>query len=153
MDDVIEWTALEFEPHEKSSDWYWIFGIVVVIGAIIAIVVGNTLFAILIILSGVVIGVYSTKHPDTLHCAIDRRGVHVNNSSHLFKDMDSFWIDETHEHHPKLLITLKNKLSMHISIPLGDVDLDEVGEFVGAYVNEEEQNESLTEQLTGWLKI
>ena len=151
--EIIEWTALEFEPHEKGSDWYWILGIVVVIGALIAIVFGNTLFAILIILSGFIIGVYASKHPDTLHCVVDRRGVHVNNESHLFKDIDSFWIDESRENKTKLLITMKNKLSIQVAIPLENVDIDDLHEYFSSYAHEEEQNETLTEQIMEWLKI
>ena len=151
--EIIEWRALEFEPHEKTGDWYWLLGIVSVIGALIAIVFGNTLFAILIIIGGFIIGVYASKHPDTLDCAIDRRGIHINNFSYLFKDIDSFWIDESREDKSKILLTLKNKLSLQVTIPVENVDLDELHEYLSAYVHEEEQNESLTEQVIEWLKI
>ena len=151
--EIIEWETLEFEPHEKTNDWYWILGIVAVVGAIIAIVFGNTLFGILIILSGFVIGIYASKHPDTLHCVVDRRAIYVNNVTYLHKDIDTFWIDETREHKTKLLLTLKNRFSFQVAIPIANVDIDELHEFISAYVHEEEQNESLTEQVMDFLKI
>ena len=151
--DVIEWQVLEFEPHDKGSDWYWILGIVVVIGALIAIVFSNTLFSILIVLSGFILGVYASKHPDMLFCKVDRRGIHVNREEHLHKDIDSFWIDESREDRPRLLLTMKNRFSVQVSIPLGDVDIDDLHEYLSSYIHEEEQNETLTEQIMEWLKI
>ena len=150
---TIEWHALEFEPHEKSNDWFWILGIVAVVGALIAIVLGNTLFAILIIIGGFIVGVYATKHPDTLRCVVDRRGVHVSGHSYLYKDIDTFWIDESREHKTKLLMTLKNRLALQVAIPLENVDIDELHEYLSAYVHEEEQAESVVEQIMEWLKI
>jgi hypothetical protein len=151
--EVIEWRSLEYEPHEKGSDWYWILGIVVVIGALIAIVFANTLFSLLIVLSGFIIGLYASKHPDTLYCAVDRRGIHVNRESYLFKDIDSFWIDESRPDKTKLLMTMKNKFAIQVAIPLEGVDIDDLHDYLSAYIHEEEQNETISEQIMEWLKI
>ena len=152
--EVIEWDALEFEPHEKTSDWYWILGILVVFGTLIAIVFGNILFALLVIMSGFLIGLYASKHPDTLECYIDRRGVHVNSTSYLYKDIDSFWIDESRLNKTKLLLTLKNRFAIQVAIPLNEeLDLDYLHEYLSNYAHEQEQAESIAEQIIEWLKL
>ena len=152
--EIIEWDTLEFEPHDKSGDWYWILGILVVFGALMAIVFGNILFALIIIMSGFLIGLYASKHPDTLECYVDRRGVHVNSTSYLFKDIDTFWIDESRVNRTKLLLTMKNRFAIQVAIPINeDVDLDYLHEYLRSYAREEEQGESIAEQLIEWLKL
>ncbi len=152
--ETIEWRALEFEPHDKSSDWYWILGIAVVVGALISIVFGNVLFALLIVVGGFIVGVYASKHPDLLECVVDRRGVHVDNISYLYRDIDTFWIDESRREKVKLLMTLKNRLALQVAIPLSEeLDLDHLHEYLSAYIHEEEQAESIAEQIMEWLKI
>ena len=47
----INWKTIEHNHQEKSSDWYWILGIIAIATAVLSIYFGNILFAIVILLS------------------------------------------------------------------------------------------------------
>ena len=47
---LVEWSAPEFDYHEKSSDWYWALGIITFGFFVLALLLKNWLFAILVVL-------------------------------------------------------------------------------------------------------
>jgi hypothetical protein len=153
-EDHIEWTALEFTEHERSSDWYWILGIITVIGALLSILLGNFLFGIFILIGGIVIGIFASKRPDTLYCAIDGRGIYVNEEMYPYKSIESFWVSDRDPENPKLLLKLDRVFSFHVIIPLGDeVDPDIIADTLGEFIEEEEQDEGPAERIMEWLKF
>lgn len=145
-DEVIRWEAPEFYYREKSTDWYWILGIVVVFGILVAIVANNVIFAILIGIGGFVFGIFASKHPDTLHCELTHRGIRVNDTAYPYTSIHSFWVSESHEERPRLLLTLKNRLAMQVIIPI-TIHPDIIREHLLEYVHEMEQQEPFTEKL------
>ena len=48
----IEWDAHEYEHKERNRDWFWAVGIISVSLAVVAVIFGNIIFAILILRSG-----------------------------------------------------------------------------------------------------
>lgn len=153
MYDQISWTELEFPHHERSSDWYWIYGIVVVIGALIAIILNNILFGIFILLAGGIVGVFASKRPDEITVTISRKGIQLEDKLYTYRSIDSFWIDETNEERPKLLLELDETLALQVVIPIGDVDLEDLRDYLEQYIEEHPQNEGIVERLMEYLKI
>ena len=152
-EETVLWHAPEFTYHEKSADWYWVLGIVVVIGALIAVVVGNILFAILIVIGGFAIGMYASKHPDMLTCELTRKGVHVNDKRYPFSSIKSFWVDDERDGKHKLLITLKRHLAMHVIIPVEGINPNVIRNYLLDHIDEEEQHESITEYVIEFFKL
>lgn len=150
-DGIIRWEAPEFHYREKSADWYWILGIIVVVGMLIAIVANNIIFAILIGVGGFVFGVFAGKHPDTLNCELTGKGVRVDHTLYPYSSIDTFWVHGSEEEHPRLLMTLKNQFSMQVIIPIDNIDPDVVREHMLEYVHEMEQQESFTERIMEWV--
>lgn len=147
----IKWRAPEFEHREKSADWYWILGIVTIVGALIAVIFSNILFAMFIIISGFIMGVYGSKNPDIIECEIDKRGIRINDNLYTFVSLHSFWIDETHKHHPVLLFTSKSTLSLQMSVLLPEEIADPVQDFLLSHMHEELQQESFTDRIMKWI--
>lgn len=145
--DHIEWEAPEFTYHEKDADWYWILGIVAVVGAVISIVLGNTLFAIFILLAAFVVGLFASKKPEQLNCRIDPRGIQVNEVFYPHRIMQSFWVSDDNPEDPKLLVSPKKTVAVRVVIPLIDVDPEDVRDYLIDFLDEEEQGESVVEHL------
>ncbi len=152
-DETIEWEASEFIYKEKTQDWYWILGIVAVVGAIIAVILKNSIFAIFILISAFIISVFASKKPEGVRCQINRRGIRVNEKIYTYGTIDTFWVLDENVVEPKLLLILKNNLALQVNIPLGDMDVDHVREYLGHYIHEEEQGESITERLMDLIKF
>lgn len=147
------WETHEFEYREKNSDWYWILGIVAIIGALIAIVFGNLIFAVLIIVGSFVMVLFGSKHPDSIECEINNRGVRVEQKLYPYNLLESFWVDDLNEHKPKLLMTSKSTMALHIVIPIQDVSPDDVRNYLLKHIEEVEQSESFTERIMEWIKF
>src|SRR3989344_7512526 len=117
----IEWDAHEYEHKERSPDWFWAVGILTVSVAIAAIIFGNIIFALLVIISAFSLSLFINRPPENLHVTIDERGVTKNRTHYPYSTLHSFWIDEDHSH--KKIILRSQKLFMPlIIIPLGEMD-------------------------------
>ena len=59
----IVWHAPTHESSERSADWYWALGVLTIASAALAIFFGNILFAVIITLAAVTIGILAAKEP------------------------------------------------------------------------------------------
>ena len=148
--DKIEWQAPEYIHTEKSTDWYWIVGIISISIAIISIILNNFIFGILIIISAVTLSLYATRRPETVWVEIDNRSIIINETVHLFEDIDSFWV-ETRDAYPRVFIRLKKKISMYVVIMMGNADPEEVREKLSRHIPETEHTEPLLEKVLLYL--
>lgn len=147
MEESIHWKTLEFEYKEKSADWYWTLGIVAVAGTLIAIILGNILFAILIIIATFTIALYANKHPKLIDFEISTRGIRADHILYPFSTLESFWIEEGRDGTIKLLLTSKKTFALQIIIPLANAPVHDIHEFLIHKLHEIEQHESFTERI------
>ncbi len=142
----ISWHTIEYLHHEKTSDWYWIVGIVTISIALISIILNNVIFAILIIVSSFTLSLFASKRPDVVEINIDNRGVTVGKIHYNYKNLDSFWV-ETREHIPKVLLKSKKTFMPFIVIFIEDIEPEKVHEVLSQYLPEEEHTEPFLEKL------
>jgi hypothetical protein len=76
----IVWHAPTHEWSEHSTDWYWALGILALAGSCLAIFFGNVLFAAIIVLSAVSIGILAVKEPRMCEIEVNERGVRIETS-------------------------------------------------------------------------
>ena len=126
---MFRWQAHEHEHMERGSDWFFALGIAAVCLAATAILFHNILFALLIVLAGVTIGLYARVPPPLTTFEISPRGIRVGDTLHRFDDVISFWVEEEGMEGPTLLVDTTAFLSPNLIIPLG-ADPDAVREFL-----------------------
>jgi hypothetical protein len=120
----VEWDAYEHEHKERSQDWFWAMGIVVLSLAIVSLILGNIILSVLIIVASLCLTLFINREPDTLHLIVDEMGVTKERVHYPFSTLESFWIDEDHPH-KKMLLKSKKKFMPLIVIPISDeVDTD-----------------------------
>jgi hypothetical protein len=147
----ITWEAAEYEYRERTPDWFWALGIIAVSGAITAILLQDFLFAIVILLAAFAISLLAVRTPTIHRFEINERGVKIGSRLYPYITLESFWIEDRHEHlPPKLLITSKKPLVPHISIPLAQTDPRAVRNFLLRHMQEEEQHESVAHHILEW---
>ncbi|MEN9647483.1 MAG: hypothetical protein RLY57_287 [Candidatus Parcubacteria bacterium] len=146
---TISWQAHEYFHQEKSNDWYWGLGIVATTAAILAIILGNTLFALVIILFAFASGMQAHREPRLLNFELTNRGIVINHVLYPYSTLESFSIGEQHlnKPDPKVLIKSKKVMMSYIHLPVEEIDIEDVRDYLLMYLREEELEESFLEKL------
>lgn len=118
------WSALEYEEKERSRDWFWALGIIVVTSSLASIIFGNYFFAAILILSGFLLGFFAIKKPDTITYELNEKGLTIRNRLYLYENIKSFWVQmDTREEtdlRPTLFIHCERAFMPIISIPINE---------------------------------
>ena len=147
----IEWDAHVYEHKQRSSDWFWAVGIVVASVAIASIILGNIIFAILIIVASFALSLFINRPPETIHNIIDENGVTRSNIRYPYDTLHSFWIDEEHSH-KKILLRSKKTFMPLIIVPLGEgSDAENLHEVLVARLEEKYYSLPFVEKLLEYL--
>ena len=86
------WSALEYDEKERSQDWFWALGIIVVTSSIASIIFENYFFAALLIISGLLLGFFAMKKPDVITYELNRKGLKIHSRIYPYENIKSFWI-------------------------------------------------------------
>ena len=88
----LNWSTMEYEYKERSTDWYWALGIIILAGSITSIILHNYFFAILLILGGGCIIMFSIKKPEMVIYELNEKGLKINNQLYEFIKIKSFFV-------------------------------------------------------------
>ena len=147
----LEWDTHEYERKERSPDWFWAVGIITFALAFTAVILGNIIFGILIIVCAFALSIFARRDPDEIHVVIDENGITRGKIRYLYDSLESFWIDIEHPH--KKIIMRSTKLFMpYIVVPLGnEVDSDRLRRILSKYMIEEFHTLPLVEKALDYL--
>ncbi len=147
----IEWDAHIYEHKERSSDWFWAVGIVASSVAIAAIILGNIIFGILIIVASFSLSLFINRPPETIHITVDEAGVTRANIRYPYDTIHSFWIDEEHPH-KKILLRSKKMFMPLIIVPLGEkTDVEKLHEMLQQKLEEQYYSLPFVEKILEYL--
>jgi len=142
----ISWTTAPAH-RERSNDWYWGLGALALAGALASIFFGNMLFAIIIIIGAVSIGILASREPREHSVKLDMRGIVVDGTRYPFAAIHSFWVEHEQER-PKLFASMTGILAPHFSFELQDeAQGAQVRTFLRRFAHEEEQGAHIGEHL------
>ena len=138
----IEWQAFEYENIKKTKDWFWAVGIISISIIVTAVLFGNYLLAILIILSVFSLGMFSLRQPQLFNIKIDEKGITAHKNLYLFSSLESFWIEEQ-ARTPRILVKSKKMLMPLIIIPINleQVAIEDIHYVLSYFLHEEEMTE------------
>ena len=148
----LRWSAYEHEHVERGSDWYWALGIAAVSIAVTSILFGNVLFAILILVAAVTLGIISKHPPELVEFEISDRGIRVGHTQHRWKEIISFWVDDERGRRVLLIDTTKF-MSPNLIIPIDDIEPDHIREFLREHVDEVPMKEPVYRKILEFLGI
>jgi len=142
----LRWSAYEHEHIERGSDWFWALGIIAVSAALTSILLGNVLFAVLIVVAAATIGLIA-NHPPQLHeFELTEKGIRTGVTMHPYENIISFWVDEEVDE-PVLLIDTIAFMAPNLIIPLGETKPEVVREFLSQYAQEVPMKEPLAHKV------
>lgn len=120
----LTWSALEYEEKERSADWFWALGIIVVTSSIAAIIFSNYFFAMLLILAGILLGFFAKKKPDVVFYELNAKGLKIRNRLYPYENIKSFWVQT--EIKPLLFIHSERAFMPIISMPIENIMTEDI---------------------------
>ncbi len=148
---IIEWETYEYEPRERSSNWYWFVGLAAVLLVIWAIVMKNFLLAILVLLGAFTLMIYAARKPRVIKIGVSRRGVQIHQDLFPFHSLRSFWVHED-DVERKIILRSEKLLMPHLHIPLAeDVDHEALRVFLLDFLPEEPHKPTIIDLLAEYL--
>lgn len=147
----IEWSAHEYEHKERSSDWFWAVGIISVSVAIAAVIFGNIIFGILVLIGAFALSLFANRPPTSLRVTVDEKGITKGRVYYPYPTLESFWIDTEHPH-KKIILRSEKLLMPLITVPLGDeVDVEQLHDSLSHFLSEEFHNLPFVERVLEYL--
>ncbi len=142
----IEWTALEYIHVKRSPDWYWAVGVIAVAIATGAIIYHDFLFALFIILGGIILITYTVKPPRTIHYELNKDGIKIENYLYPYGNIKGFNVEEgTTEH--KLVFESGRVIMPIIVVPLPEMDGEFIREVLLPYIPEKDIREPSSHKI------
>lgn len=127
---AITWEAPEHYHVKRGGDWYFILTIFIISLSVASLLLGNTLFALLIFVSGGTIALATLRHPSIVPFSVSVRGVRVDDVLYPFTTLAAYHIDEEDSRGPQLLLMTKKRFTPIIVVPIPHDYIDEVEDIV-----------------------
>jgi hypothetical protein len=141
--ELLSWEAPEYEHRQHGTDWFWTVGVIGVGICITAIIVGNVLFGILIILGTIALLLQAIKHPRQISFGINRKGIRIGTTLYPYATLDVFWVTDTNI----LLIRSQKSLMPLLIIPIEGISREEVRDTLLEFLHEEELREPISHRI------
>lgn len=144
---TISWQTEEFERsnlHPKANIWMITIAIALII---LSVFLQNYLFIIIILLIAGTFYIYSKKEPRHINIAIEPQGVIVDNETHAYEDLKSFWIFYDPPRIKQISIISKKLFKTVIRIPLADQNPVKIRAILLQFLPEIKQEESLADTV------
>ena len=152
---LMEWKVMEFVKHEHTELWYIMAGLIVALILLYSYVTANFLFALIIVLTVVIIFIYETKEPKTLPVIIWEDGVQVGSKFYDYDNLDGFYLIYKPNVVKKLYLEPRANLRYDVDILIDDQDPVKIREILLEYLPENlsKETEPISDALGRVLKI
>lgn len=143
----VTWEALEHTHAEKKSDWFWALGIVTLGAALASILLGNTLLGIVIIISGITMGLLAAREPKVISYAVTTRGLRIDDVLFPYSTLHSFFLNDEEPTGPILLVRSEKMFMPLIIMPLPEEFIEEIEDIIESRLPEEHLEEPFINKL------
>lgn len=152
---LYEWETWEFPPHERSKNWYIGASIIAALCIIYAIATANYIFAIIILLFGILFLLDQMRHPERIKVHITNLGVVFGDEFYSYEEMKDFSIVYSPPDVKLLYIDFIQAWHPLLTVHLEDADPNEVRDLLVQYAfeNLEREDETLTDMVKRLYKL
>ncbi len=154
--EIISWDIPEYEKHARGKAWYLLFALVALAMLVYALMTGNFLFAVIVIIGGFVLIMNDARHPQNVNISLTTEGIFVGRKFYDYDEIDNFSIVyKPTDNLKKIYFEFKSKTRHRLSIFLSDVNPVFVRDNLLPYLSEniERTDESISEALAKALKL
>lgn len=150
--DTVEWRASEYIHHDKSVIWYIALGMITVVSAGIAAFFQQWLFAILIVVMGMALGVFARRPPREVLYRIGSDGVTIAERTFPFSQFKAFGVLDEGAFYSVQLRPAK-RLMPGISIYFARDDGERIFDALAAHLPMEEMKLDPVDKFMRWLRF
>ena len=148
----VTWTASEFEKHDKPVSWFIALWIIVAALVAVSVLTKSLFMGILVVVAGAVVNLFAVKEPREIEFSLNDKFLKIAGKSHSLESFTSFWIFEE-ENYNMLSLISKKSFHPYTKIIMPKEYSSEAKLLLRASIEEEEQEESLMDVLTDWLRF
>lgn len=150
-----EWTFPEYQKHERGQVWHILMISLGLILLIYAMVSGNFLFALVVILVGIILFLQAKQPPVDVTFQITELGIVVGNRFYPYTEFHDFYILYDPPEIKMLFLETKSLFRPTLRVPLEDVNPVDVRQTLRRSLTEdvEQEEEPLSEKVGRWWKI
>ena len=155
-EEMFRWEVDEFEKHVRSKTWYISAISIALILMLFSFMTTNFLFAVIVVISSLVIILHEGRLPDKVTVIITKEGVVIGKRFYDYDDLKNFAIVYKPRLATKnLYFEYKNVVRQRLSIPLKNMDPLPIRENLLKYLPEnlERIEQPLSEQLARLFKL
>ena len=151
----LEWEVDEYPAHQRSRFWYVIAAVLGVALIIYAVATANFLFAVIILMIGVITLLSSLVPPERVPVIITNTGVVVSDIYYDFQSIKDFSIAYDPPHVKNLYFEFHSAWHPLLTVSLEDIDPNQARELLLPYCleNLERVHENLTDVLRRLYKL
>ncbi len=144
---AISWEAPEHRHVEKTSDWFWVVGIIAISASVVSIILSNVLFSIVILLGATTMILFGHRKPQMVSFEVSVRGIRINETLYPYDSLHAYSVDEEAPEGPQLILKSKHTFMPLIIIPLPDDYIDDIEAIISKRVAEVHMHEPLSHRL------
>ncbi len=153
--ELMAWEVDEYPRAIRSGRWY---AIAAVVGAgliIYSVVTQNFLFAVIVLMLGVITLVSTFREPNRIEVIITTAGIVIGEAFYDYRSVNDFSIAYNPPKVKQLYFSFRSVIQPLLSIPLENVDPNEVRSYLIEYCREnlERTEETLTDTLRRVYKV
>ena len=136
----LNWSLPEYKHQEKTQDWFVALAIIIICSAIISLISGNFFFAILLVLSGIMIAYFAKKKPELVDYELNDEGLMIKNRLFSYESLSAFYVSR--EDPPHLFVRSSRIFMPIISLPVSGELAEQIEEiFLSKEIPEQEMKE------------
>jgi hypothetical protein len=152
---VYEWVIKEYEEYDRSTRWY--ISMFVLGAALIgyALYTANYLFALILVLFGIVLYLHEMQSPLDVYFAITQTGIIIGKRFYRFSELTNFWVIYNPPVSKNLYFRLGGTIRNRLRIPLLNYDPRPIREVLLQFIEEdaEQEDEPISDRLARVFKI
>ena len=152
---MAQWEVDEYPPHERTRTWYIIAVSIGVALIVYAIATANFLFAVIILMVGVIMLVSAFKHPEKVPVVITTTGVLIDETYYDFDAVRDFSIVYDPPHVKILYFDFHSPWHPLLHIPLEEMNPNDIRALLLPYCAEnlDRKEERLTDAARRMYKL
>ncbi len=139
-DTLFQWVVGEYESHVRGTLWHVLIISVGMLLVIYALATDNFLFAIIIILSAIILFLQSAAEPTKVPIAITELGLVIGNRFYEYSEFRAFYMIYNQETQT-LFFDTKAAFRPDLRVPMGEQDPVEIREELQAVLQEDLEKE------------
>ena len=151
----LEWQFPEYNQYERSRIWYVLMLALLGVMIVFAILTGNFLFAIILVLVAFISVLQRFQPPLAVDASINDKGLQIGSKYIPFKDLSSFWLVYDPPMTKVLYLGFKKGPYGNLAVPLEDANPLEIRKILKEFLEEDlsKEKEELNEVLERLLKM